>query len=124
MITCELEGKFRKANNYFEKLLEGVSLGALDKYGRIGVAALKAATPVDTGLTSQSWYYEINREKGSVSLEFKNSNVVDHVNIAIILQYGHATGNGGYVQGVDYINPALKPVFEKLANDAWKEVVK
>lgn len=124
MITCELEGKFRKVNNYFEKLLEGVSFGVLDKYGRMGVAALKAATPVDTGLTSQSWYYEINRKDGSVSLEFKNSNVVDHVNIAIILQYGHATGNGGYVQGVDYINPALEPVFEKLANDAWKEVVK
>ena len=123
MITCKLEGKFRKVNNYFEKLLEGISSGVLDKYGRMGVAALKAATPVRTGVTANSWYYEITRQNGSVSLEFKNSNVVDHVNIAIILQYGHGTGNGGYVQGVDYINPALEPVFKKLAKDAWREVV-
>ena len=122
MIRCKLEGNFKKLDNYFEKLLEGVNVGILNKYGREGVAALKAATPVDTGVTAASWYYEIVRGNGSVSLVFKNCNVVNHVNIAIILQYGHGTRNGGYVQGVDYINPALKPVFDRLAKDAWKEV--
>lgn len=124
MIKCTLEGNLKKVNNYFERLLEGFDAGILDKYGKEGVSALKSATPIRTGGTANSWYYEIARENGRVSLEFKNSNVVNHVNIAIILQYGHGTRNGGYVQGIDYINPALRPVFNKLASDAWKEVVK
>ena len=124
MIRCKLEGNFKKLNNYFEKLLEGVNVGVLNKYGREGVAALKAATPVDTGVTAASWYYEIVRDNGSISLVFKNSNVVNHVNIAIILQYGHGTRNGGYVEGRDYINPVMASVFSQLADEMWSAVQK
>lgn len=124
MIRCKLEGNFKKLDNYFEKLLEGVNVGILNKYGREGVAALKAATPVDTGVTAASWYYEIVRGNGSVSLVFKNSNVVNHVNIAIILQYGHGTRNGGYVEGRDYINPVMASVFSQLADEMWSAVQK
>lgn len=102
-------------------------LGILDKYGRRGVEALSNATPVDTGLTASSWYYEINRDEQNqtVTLSFNNSNVVDDwCNVAIILQYGHGTRNGGYVEGVDYINPALQPIFNKIADEAWEEVTK
>ena len=124
MIRCKLEGNFKKLDNYFEKLLEGVNVGILNKYGREGVAALKAATPVDTGVTAASWYYEIVRDNGSISLVFKNSNVVNHVNIAIILQYGHGTRNGGYVEGRDYINPVMASVFSQLADEMWSAVQK
>lgn len=97
-------------------------MGNLDKYGRAGVAALSAATPKDSGETASSWEYEIKRTKTTVSIVFNNTNIQNGVPIAIILQYGHATNNGGYVEGVDYINPAIKPIFERIANDAWKEV--
>ena len=88
------------------------------------MAALASATPIDTGVTANSWYYEINRQNGSVSIEFKNSNINNGVPIAIILQYGHATGNGGWVQGRDYINPAIQPIFDTIADNAWREVTK
>ena len=96
----------------------------MDKYGREGVAALSSATPMDTGKTAQSWYYEIENKNGSATLTFYNSNIQDGTPIAIILQYGHATGTGGWVEGRDYINPAIQPIFDKLAADAWKEVTK
>lgn len=118
------KGNFAQLNTYLEKAKEAVKLGDLDKYGREGVAALKSATPVDTGLTADSWYYTIERQNGKVSLNFHNSNLNKGVPIAIILQYGHATNNGGWVEGIDYINPALQPIFDKLAQDAWKEVKK
>lgn len=105
-----------------EKAREVVHLGNLDKYGREGVAALAAATPIDTGNTAGSWVYEIVREAGSASIVFSNTNVVNGENIAILLQYGHGTGTGGYVVGRDYINPAIQPIFDKIANNAWKEV--
>lgn len=124
MISFRQKGDFSKLNRYFERIREAARIGVLDKYGREGVAALASATPVDTGVTANSWYYEINRQNGSVSLEFKNSNVNEGVSIAIILQYGHATGNGGWVQGRDYINPAIQPIFDKIADNAWKEVTK
>lgn len=124
MISFRQKGDFSKLNRYFERVREAARIGVLDKYGREGVAALASATPVDTGVTANSWYYEINRQNGSVSLEFKNSNVNEGVSIAIILQYGHATGNGGWVQGRDYINPAIQPIFDKIADNAWKEVTK
>lgn len=95
-----------------------------DQYGRAGVAALASATPVDSGETAQSWYYEITNKKGSVSISFHNSNIQNGVPIAIILQYGHGTGTGGWVAGRDYINPAIRPIFDQIANDAWKEVTK
>ena len=101
-----------------------IKIGDLDKYGREGVAALSAATPKESGLTANSWYYEIERSKDSVSISFHNSNINTGVPIAIILQYGHGTRNGGYVEGIDYINPAIQPLFNKIAEDAWEEVTK
>lgn len=122
MITFRQQGDFSNLSKMLEKMREGVDLGILDKYGRAGVAALRAATPVDTGLTADSWGYEITRKKGSVSIVFTNANVQKGIPIAIILQYGHATGNGGWVEGRDYINPAIRSVFDKLADSAWEEV--
>lgn len=122
MISFRQKGDFSKLNKYFEKLRETAKIGVLDKYGRAGVAALASATPTETGLTASSWYYEIKRQNGYVSIEFKNSNVNKGVPIAIILQYGHGTGTGGWVEGRDYINPAIQPIFDQLTADAWKEV--
>lgn len=124
MINIKQKGDFKNLSSFLEKTKEKLNLGLLDKYGREGVAALQAATPKDTGKTSESWYYKIERKNGSVSLTFNNSNQNKGVPIAIILQYGHATRNGGYVEGVDYINPALRPIFDKIAEEAWKEVKK
>jgi hypothetical protein len=122
MITFRQKGDFSKLNHYFEKLKEGIKIGDLDKYGRAGVEALSNATPKDTGQTASSWYYEIKRSNGSVSIQFKNSNIREGVPIAVILQYGHGTGTGGWVEGRDYINPAIQPIFDEIANNAWKEV--
>ena len=124
MINIRQKGDFKNLSSFLEKTKEKLNLGLLDKYGREGVAALQSATPKDTGKTSESWYYKIERKNGSVSLTFHNSNQNKGVPIAIILQYGHATRNGGYVEGVDYINPALRPIFDKIAEEAWKEVKK
>lgn len=122
MISVESKGDFSKVTNYLERLKGVVNLSILDKYGREGVAALKKATPIDSGNTAGSWSYEIERTKDSATLYFKNSHVNNGCNIAVILQYGHGTRNGGWVEGVDYINPALKPIFQNLADEAWKEV--
>lgn len=124
MISFRQKGDFSKLTSFLEKAKEAVKIGDLDHYGREGVAALASATPIDTGLTAQSWYYEIKRTDNSVSISFHNKNIQNGVPIAIILQYGHGTGNGGWVQGRDYINPAIQPIFDKIANDAWKEVRK
>ena len=124
MITFTQKGDFTNLTRFLEKAKNIINLGTLDKYGREGVAALAAATPVDTGLTANSWGYEIVRKNGAVSIVFKNSNIQNGVPIAIILQYGHATGTGGYVQGRDYINPAIQPIFDRIADEAWKEVIK
>ena len=124
MITFRQKGDFSKLTRYLEKAKEVVKLGDLDKYGREGVAALSSATPVDTGKTASSWYYEIKHENGSASITFNNSNIQNGVPIAIILQYGHGTRNGGWVQGRDYINPAIQPLFDKIAENAWREVTK
>lgn len=122
MITFRQKGDFFKLNSYLERLKEVVKLGDLNKYGRQGVQALSSATPIESGETANSWYYEINRTKESVSISFHNSNINNGVPIAIILQYGHGTGTGGWVEGRDYINPAIQPIFDKIAEDAWKEV--
>lgn len=124
MIKFRQKGDFSKLTHYLEKVKEIVKLGDLDKYGREGVAALASATPVDTGLTASSWRYEIQHGNDSVSIAFYNDNIQNGVPIAIILQYGHGTRNGGYVQGRDYINPAIKPIFDKITEDAWKEVTR
>ena len=124
MITFRQKGDFSKLTRYLERAKNAVRMGNLDKYGRQGVAALASATPVDTGATANSWYYEVTNQNGSAAITFYNSNIQNGVPIAIILQYGHGTGTGGYVQGRDYINPAIQPIFDKLANDAWREVTK
>lgn len=124
MIRFRHKGDFSNTTNYLKRVKQLAYTGVLDKYGREGVAALAAATPVDSGLTANSWYYEIINEKGSLRIVFLNSNIQNGVPIAVILQYGHGTGTGGWVQGRDYINPAIRPIFDKLANEAWKEVTK
>lgn len=124
MITFRQKGDFSGLSKFLEKAKNAVKIGDLDKYGREGVAALASATPVDSGLTASSWYYKIKRSNGSVSIEFCNSNVQNGVPIAIILQYGHGTGTGGWVEGRDYINPAVQPIFDKIAKNAWREVTK
>lgn len=124
MITFRQKGDFSKLTRFLERAKEAVKLGDLDKYGREGVAALSSATPIDSGKTAESWYYEIKNQNGSVSINFLNSNINKGVPIAVILQYGHGTRNGGWVQGRDYINPAIRPVFDKIAESAWREVTK
>ena len=122
MISFRQKGDFSKLTRYFERVKEAARLSILDKYGREGVAALASATPVESGKTADSWYYEIERQNGSAAISFYNSNVNKGVPITIILQYGHGTGTGGWVEGRDYINPAIQPIFDKIVNNAWKEV--
>lgn len=124
MISFRQKGDFSKLTRYLERAKEAAKVGILDKYGRAGVDALSSATPVDSGLTASSWYYEIEHGNGSATITFHNSHINEGVPIAVILQYGHGTGTGGWVQGRDYINPAIQPLFDKIANDAWKEVTK
>lgn len=124
MISFRQKGDFSKLTRFLERAKEAVHIGDLDKFGKEGVAALASATPVDSGETANSWYYEIENRKGSVMISFHNSNVQNGVPIAVILQYGHGTRNGGWVQGRDYINPAIQPIFDKIADAAWKEVTK
>ena len=124
MISFRQKGDLSKVTRHLERLKEVARLGILDKYGREGVAALASATPVESGKTASSWYYEIVREKGSVSIRFLNSNIQNGVPIAVIIQYGHGTGTGGWVQGIDYINPAIQPIFNKITNELWREVTR
>ena len=123
-ITFQQKGNFSKATRYMERIKEIFHFGLLDKYGKDGVAALSSASPVDSGNTANSWYYEIENKKGQVRINFLNSNINQGVPIAIILQYGHGTGTGGWVQGRDYINPAIQPVFDRILQDIWKEVTR
>ena len=124
MISFTQRGDFSKLNRYLERAKEVARLGILNKYGREGVAALSAATPVESGETAKSWYYKIERRKGSTAIVFYNSNVQNGVPIAIILQYGHGTGTGGWVEGRDYINPAIQPIFDRILAEVWREVTK
>ena len=124
MISFRQKGDFSKLTSYLEKAKETIKLGNLDRYGQEGVKALSSATPQDSGKTASSWYYEIEHKNGSVSISFHNSNINKGVPIAIILQYGHGTRNGGWIEGKDYINPAIQPIFDKIASEAWKEVTK
>lgn len=122
MITFRHKGNFPKVNRHLERLKEAARLGILDKYGREGVAALASATPTETGKTASSWYYEIEHTKQYSVIRFNNSNINDGVPIAIILQYGHGTGTGGWVEGRDYINPAVRPIFDQIKSDVRREV--
>lgn len=122
MITIKSKGDLSKTYNFLKRAQARSFLSKLKSYGEEGVAALSAATPVDTGKTAASWSYVISETKNGVTIMWKNSNVVNGVPIALILQYGHGTRNGGYVQGRDYINPAIQPIFDKILDSAWKEV--
>ena len=124
MFSFKQSGNFNNIEKFLKFESDVKNFPNLDRYGREGVAALMAATPVDSGKTALSWDYEIVENQGSIAINWTNSNVNDGVSVALILQYGHGTGNGGYVKGIDYINPALKPLFEKIADSAWEEVVK
>ncbi|MCI8992297.1 MAG: HK97 gp10 family phage protein [Eubacterium sp.] len=121
-ITFRHKGDFSKTEKFFHCLLKLDYLNVLERYGRAGVSALASVTPKESGLTAASWNYEISHNAKETAITFTNSNIHNGVNIAIILQYGHGTGHGGYVAGRDYINPAIQPIFDKIAEDAWREV--
>lgn len=122
MIRFTHKGDFSKTDSYLKKLKQKRYFNALDKYGQAGVQALSEATPVRTGKTAGSWSYEIQTTSESVSIVWTNSNVNKGVNIALLIQLGHGTGTGGYVAGVDYINPTMKPIFDEILAEVWKEV--
>lgn len=125
MIKVTKKGNFNKTRNLIKNIQNRKYMDILNRIGRIGVEALSRATPVDTGKTSNSWGYSIEQGRDSISVIWTNSNIVnDWANVAILIQYGHATRNGGYVQGRDYINPAMKPLFDELAKKAWEAIVK
>lgn len=124
MISFSHKGDFSKLTRYLERVKNAARIGILDKYGKEGVAALASATPVESGVTASSWSYKVESSSGSATISFYNSHVNKGVPIAVILQYGHGTGTGGWVQGRDYINPAIQPLFDRIAEEAWKEVTK
>lgn len=123
VVKVRHRGNFDHIDKFFKTVTKRLWMKKLAQYGEKGIEALRNATPKNTGKTAESWSYEIREQSGAVSICWKNSNVNKGVNIAIILQYGHGTRNGGFVKGIDYINPALQPVFEEIANSAWKEVI-
>lgn len=124
MISFRHKGDFSKTTQYLKRTGKVPHRDILDRYGREGVAALASATPVDSGQTANSWFYEIEQSAGSSVIRFNNSHINKGVPIAIILQYGHGTGTGGWVEGRDYINPAVQPVFDRLVSEVWREVTK
>lgn len=117
-------GNFNKSEKFLNGLRKLNFYSVLSKYGQVGVEALKGNTPVDSGKTAASWDYDIVVGDGQVSIQWLNRNINNGVNIAVILQYGHGTRNGGYVRGRDYINPVIQPIFDKIADEAWEEVVR
>lgn len=122
MIRFKHKGNFNNTERFFKNASEASYLRILESYGQAGVEALASTTPTESGKTAASWGYEIVQTKNGYSIYWTNSNVNKGVNIALILQYGHGTGTGGWVQGIDYVNPAICPIFESMANEAWKEV--
>lgn len=124
MITIKVSGSFKNTETFLNRMKNREQFRILEKYGPIGVRALSDATPVDSSLTSKSWTYEVISKAGFYSIEWRNTHIENGVPIAIILQYGHGTGSGGFVQGRDYINPAMRPIFDKMVNDMWKVVTK
>ena len=123
MISLTSKGDFRKTEKFMKNARTKKLMSILKQYGEEGIAALMVATPLDTGRTASSWRYEIKIENNCIRLVFHNDNIQNGVPIAIILQYGHGTGTGGWVEGRDYINPAIQPVFDKIAKSAWKEAI-
>lgn len=122
IIVFKQKGNFKKTRKFLKRCSNLQLNDLLDQYGKEGVEALARATPKDTGKTAASWSYAVHKSDGRITITWFNSNIVDGVPIAVILQYGHGTRNGGYVEGVDYINPAMRPIFERIAQRAWGEV--
>lgn len=124
MITLSASGDWSRTFRFFEFVVTNKFLRSLDQYGQRGVDALSSATPIESGETASSWGYAVHRSKNRISLDFTNDHIVDGCPIAIVLQYGHATKNGSWVEGRDYINPAIQPIFDDIANTAWKELTR
>lgn len=124
MISFRQKGDFSNTTKFLEKAKNVFRNNKFDQYGQQGVAALVSATPKDSGETANSWYYTIKKTVSGVTISFNNKHIEQGVPIAIILQYGHGTGTGGWVEGRDYINPAIRPIFDKIADEAWKEVTR
>lgn len=123
LIRLTSKGDFSNTFRFLKKMDNFQITKILDKYGKMGVNALANATPLDSGKTAESWGYEISVKKEGATIHWTNTNQNNGVYIAVILQYGHGTGTGGYVRGVDYINPAIRPVFDKIVEEAWMEVL-
>lgn len=124
MITIESQGEWKMTRNWFDRMTKLDLALIMNQFGKEGVSALAAATPSKSGLTSKSWNYEVTRKGNNWKITWTNSNINKGANIAVLIQYGHGTRNGGYVVGRDYINPAIRPVFDKIAQKAWKEVTR
>jgi len=124
LIKIKHKGNFNNTERFFNRVLKRGYLNILEKYGKAGVDALRNATPSESGKTADSWNFGIEEGNGTVTLYWTNSNENQGVNIAILLIYGHGLQNGSYVQGVDFVNPAMRPIFEKIADESWKEVTK
>lgn len=120
--SLESKGSYKQTEDWLRKIVNGDIFKSMERYGREGVAALRSATPVESGETANSWTYEVKQDATSYSIIWSNTHVEKGRPIAILLQYGHGTGTGGYVQGRDYINPAIQPIFDRMADAAWKEV--
>ena len=123
IIVFRQKGNFRNSKTFLRKASRLNINQILERYAKEGVEALREATPKNTGTTANSWYYKIERSNDRIAIVWSNSNIVNGVPIAVILQYGHGTRNGGYVEGIDYINPAMKPIFDRIAERAWGEVM-
>lgn len=117
-------GDFKKTETFLTRLNGDSIFRSLDRFGQLGVNALASATPTRSGLTASSWYYQVIRRRGRYTIEWLNHNTVNGANVAILIQYGHGTGTGGYVRGRDFINPAIQPIFDQIANDVWNEVTR
>lgn len=122
MISFHSSGSWDKTKTFFNRILRGDQYSSLDRYGLAGVDALSRATPRDTGHTAEAWNYKIIRDKNHITIQWFNNNIQNGALIAVLIQYGHGTGTGGYVVGRDYINPAMRPVFDKIADEVWRQV--
>lgn len=122
MIGFKQRGNFDKTEVFLKKSKEQIFLESLDKHAKRGVAVLSSVTPIRTGVTANSWNYEIRRGKDTTTIYWTNSNTVNGIPLVILLEYGHATRNGGYVKGREFINPTIQPLFDQITNDIWKEV--
>jgi len=122
MITLESTGDFKKTQDFLNKMARAEFTAMLNHYGQVGVDALASATPTDSGLTANSWTYTIEKKLGKYTIIWRNTNVVDGTPVAILIQYGHGTGTGGWVEGRDYINPAIRPIFDMITDEVWRQV--